>query len=120
MQRRRAVSSGSSTPMRPIKIVIEDAGLASSGVPLRAPRGVDLCICSGPSSDHEICPLVTDRACPFGPCDVVVSSLDGPWAESVDAAWRATGVPVTSVDGEHLGAAYQALYRASFGGDADA
>ena len=60
----------------------------------------------------------------MGACDVVVSDLDGPWAQSIRKAWQLEGVVVTSTPDqlpaavdrfdERLGAALTALYRATY------
>ena len=120
MMRRRTLTSKPITPMKPIRVVIEDAELAAASTAIDAPGCMDVRICSGPASSAEICPLVVDGTCPLGPADVVVTSLDGPWAPSVAAAWREKGVLAAAPpSGEfppearvraHLGAAYQALF----------
>jgi len=77
-------------------------------------------------TDHEFCPLVSDGVCPLGSFDVVVSDLDGPWAEPVRRAWEQQPVPVARVTRapdvdatEHVracvGAAMAVLYGATFG-----
>lgn len=43
-----------------------------------------------------------DGRCPLGPCDIVVSSLEGPWAPSMRAAWAETSTPM--VDATDLAA----------------
>src|SRR5437588_435797 len=56
--------------------------------------GMDVRLCSGPTSERECCPLVSDGFCPLGPCDVVVSDIEGAWASPVHRAWQQLGVPV--------------------------
>jgi hypothetical protein len=73
--------------MRRLRILIEDPTLATAWLGDEWRAGMEVAICSGPSSDREECPLVMDGRCPLGPVDVVVCGLDGPWARSVHAAW---------------------------------
>ena len=111
-------------PGRSIRIVIESDRLAATPIELRSFGGTDVSICSGPGGTAEYCPLVADGLCPIGECDVVVSSLDGPWANAVHAAWADRGTAVTQVvdDGSavetlfdrHLGAALGALFRVGY------
>lgn len=124
MLHRRLMTGRSATPLSPISVVIEDPRLAVSGERLDTPGSIEVHVCSGPSSDDEVCPLVTEGVCPFGSCDVVVCSLAGVWAAPVQAAWRDAGVPVTAPSGsswegasfrEALGSAYQALFLAAHG-----
>ena len=122
----RSVPMKPGPPVRRVRVVIEDAALAESGFEARETAGMDITICSGPGSDREVCPLVVDGACPVGSCDVVVSSLEGPWAAPVAQAWRYEGVLVTRAtpdassapaqrfDG-FVGEAVRALYAAQFG-----
>jgi hypothetical protein len=108
-------------PARRSRVVIEDAALATAALQVPSSLGLDVTICSGPSSEREPCPLVLEGRCPLGPCDVVVCGLDGPWATSVHAAWREAGaVVLDGSDGlpesaedrlrHHLGAAVTALF----------
>jgi hypothetical protein len=82
---------------------------------------VDFTVCSGPSADHEACPLVMDGQCPLGEFDAVVSALEGPWATAVRRAWAQSTTPIvdgstcteddpTARLGHHVGAALQALW----------
>ena len=120
----RSVPRTSPLPGRPVRVLIESADLASQPVPARRLGGVEVAICSGPTSLEDACPLVTEGVCPMGDCDVVASELEGPWAPSVRNAWLRNGVVVTSTRGAasspedrfdaHLGAALSALYRTAY------
>jgi hypothetical protein len=115
----------SRTPGQPIRVLIESDRLARATIEHRSFAGADVTICSGPGGTAEYCPLVGDGRCPLGECDVVVSSLDGPWADAVQAAWVDRGTVATQIvdDGtaaqalfdQHLGAAVGALFRRSYG-----
>lgn len=109
-------------PARPrrLRILIEDPQLLQADLPPPGPA-LDLTVCGGPCGD-EVCPLVLDGACPLGPCDAVVTALDGVWARSVQAAWERTATPVVdarelaTTDAverltHHVGAALQRLWE---------
>src|SRR5580765_460173 len=81
----------------PIRVVIESERLAAAPIRPLLVGGIEVVICSGPRSEHDACPLVTDARCPAGECDVVVSSLQGPWAASVHNAWVAQDTVATRV-----------------------
>lgn len=82
-------------PHRRLRLVIEDRDLAGDGqLGEDLALAFDVSVCSGPGSDREVCPLVTEGRCPLAPCDVVVSAVDGPWSRAVRAAWRQAGVPL--------------------------
>ena len=118
----------SRTPGRSIRVVIESDRLAATPIELRSFGGTEVTICSGPSGTADYCPLVADGSCPIGECDVVVSSLDGPWANAVHTAWADRGTAVTRVVDaggdvetlfdQHLGAALGALFRVGYGPEA--
>jgi hypothetical protein len=108
------------TPLRPLRILIEDPTLVT-----QAPNhsmAVDITTCSGPRDDRDTCPLVMDGRCPLGPFDVVVTALRGPWARCVRAAWAETNTPLIDAGGlatpdpderfaHHVGAALQGLWE---------
>ena len=119
MQQHTPRGTESPTPLRPVRILIEDPIVAMHGPDVSI--ALDVTSCGGPRDEHETCPLVMDGSCPLGPFDIVVSALDGPWARCVHAAWRETGTPVidatdlTTSDpderlAKHLGAALQRLW----------
>jgi hypothetical protein len=119
-QRTLPVPEGASAPMRRLRILIEDPTLGTARLGNEWRAGMEVRICSGPSSDHEQCPLVMDGCCPLGPVDVVVCALDGPWARSVHAAWLETPLLVVDaregIEGSaperfkhHIGAALAAI-----------
>jgi hypothetical protein len=89
-------STRPSSPMRRLHLLIEDPTLAGARLSDEWRGGMDVTICSGPTSDRDVCPLVLDGRCPLGPVDVVVCGLNGPWARSVHAAWLET--PLLVVD----------------------
>jgi hypothetical protein len=118
MQHRTTLPEAPRGPVRPVRVLIEDPALLSGA--LDAPGGFEVVACSGPR-DADVCPLVMDGTCPLGPCDVVVTTLAGPWARSVRAAWQEAGaVVVDTVDvvaadpnarlSHHVGAAIQRLW----------
>ena len=119
--------SRSRAPGQSIRVVIESDQLATTPIELRSFGGTDVQICSGPDGAMERCPLVTDGSCPIGECDVIVSSLRGPWANAVHAAWVDHGIVATRVldDGsagqalfdQHVGAALSALYLSAYGAE---
>lgn len=84
-------------PVRRARVLIEDPHLAGDEVQHIDCGPVEVLVCSGPQARGEVCPLVADGACPLGSVDAVVSSLDGPWAAPVAAAWAEAGVRV--IDG---------------------
>jgi hypothetical protein len=107
-------------PARPLRILIEDPALIVDDL-VTPTAAIDVTACSGPRDEREVCPLVVEGRCPLGPCDIVVSALDGPWAASVRAAWAETSTPmVDAVDltatdpaerlHHHIGAAIQRLW----------
>ena len=120
MYQRMTVTPATPFPLRPLRIVIEDPALLLADV---HPAGAfEITMCSGPC-EGDVCPLVMDGSCPLGPCDLVVSALEGPWAHSVHAAWEETGTPVVDARGvttedpearvaHHVGAALQRLLAA--------
>lgn len=120
MLRRAITAAPAPGPQRGLRILIEDRQLAWADLP-PLDAALDVMVCAGPCDD-EVCPLVLDGACPLGPCDAVVTALDGPWARSVHAAWACSGTPVVDVRqlattdaGErlnhHVGAALQRLWE---------
>jgi hypothetical protein len=101
MLQRTTALDASPLPGRPLRVIIEDPALIVDD--LAAPTGaIEVTACSGPRDEREVCPLVMDGTCPFGPCDIVVSALEGPWAPSVRAAWAQTSTPI--VDATDLAA----------------
>jgi hypothetical protein len=119
-QRTLPVPLGPSPPMRRLRVLIEDPTLGTARLDDQWRAGMEVTICSGPSSDDEVCPLVMDGRCPLGPVDVVVCALEGPWARSVHAAWLDTPLQVVDardgIDGSapkrfrhHIGAALAAI-----------
>jgi hypothetical protein len=77
------------------RLVIEDPELAHDrGLFEHVELPFDVRVCAGPRSEAEVCPLVTDGRCPLGPCDAVVTAMEGPWARCVRAAWAEDGIPV--------------------------
>lgn len=119
MLRRTIASDPPPFPARPVRVVIEDPALLVGD--LTTPTAaIEITACGGPRDEREPCPLVTDGACPLGPCDVVVSALEGPWAPSVCAAWSETSTPTVDATGvtatdpadrlhHHIGAVLQRL-----------
>lgn len=75
-------------PFRRVRLLIEDESLAQASLAGCETAGMEIAVCSGPSSMHDICPLVVEGSCPALDADVVVSNLDGPWAVSIERAWR--------------------------------
>jgi hypothetical protein len=66
-------------------------------------------------------PARLDGTCPLGPCDIVLSALNGLWAPSVRAAWAQTSTPMvdatdlvatdpTERHHHHINAAIQRLW----------
>jgi hypothetical protein len=100
MKQRTTVPEAPRAPIRPVRVLIEDPALLGSA--LDCPGGFELVACSGPEG-VDVCPLVMDGTCPLGPCDVVVTTLAGPWAGSVRAAWHEAGAVL--VDAAELAAA---------------
>ena len=78
-------------------VLVEDDGFDLDVLDLSPPGAdaFDVVVCTGPGAD-EVCPLVTEGACPFGRPDVVVHALDDlhPWSHSILAAWAEQDVPV--------------------------
>ena len=103
-------SHRSLVPLPPVRVLVEDKVVACADEDLTVPPGFEVTVCSGPFSASEVCPLVTERACPHGTPDVVVSNLDGRWAQSVRAAWIDAGVPLVAGTGD--GSAQRRLDRA--------
>jgi hypothetical protein len=105
-------------PGRALRVLIEDPTLVAGDY--TAPGGIQATVCAGPHDERETCPLVTEGACPVGPCDVVVTALEGPWAASVRAAWTDAGMPLVDASAaatddaaqrfsSHIGAALHQL-----------
>ena len=95
LQRMLPVTEEPRPPLRRLRILIEDPLLNADRPVVQDPATpFEVAVCSGPASDREICPLVVHGTCPLGPCDVVVTALEGAWSASVHAAWRQEGVPV--------------------------
>jgi hypothetical protein len=128
MRQRSMLSRGTPTPIRPLRILIEDRHIDLSATPQHHAWAVDLTACDGPASETEECPLVMTGACPLGRFDVVVGALQGPWAKSVHAAWADTGTPYADARGiavedptervaHHIGAAIQTLYAPYHNGE---
>jgi len=124
------MESTSMVPGKPLRVLIEAPDLAGASALPRRLSGIEVAVCSGPHDETKPCPLVVDGACPFGDCDIVVSALDGPWAEPVRRAWAAANVVLTTGSGHmsastedafdtYLGAGLLALYRAQYFADAD-
>jgi hypothetical protein len=120
LQRTLPAPAAPSLPMRPLRILIEDPILATAQLSDGWRGGMEVTICSGPSSDGELCPLVMDGRCPVEPVDVVVCGLGRPWGRSVHAAWLETPLLVVDArDGNegsaperfkhHIGAALAAI-----------
>jgi hypothetical protein len=107
MLQRKLPQGGSAVPGRRFRLVIEDRELAHDrALSDDGALPFDVRVCAGPRSEAEACPLVTDGRCPLGPCDAVVTALEGPWARSVCAAWREDGVPlVVAADASSTGRA---------------
>ena len=122
----RSVPPKAGPPVRRARVVIEDLVLADAVLDQCETVGMEITICSGPRSEHEICPLVVDGTCPVGSCDVVVCGLDGPWAHSVEQAWQREGVlfartapdpsspPTRRLDAS-VGEAVRMLFAAQYG-----
>lgn len=122
----RSIPARSALPGRRVRVLVETddpSTLANAG---RSLPGLDVMLCSGPTSADEVCPLVAEGTCPLGACDVVVSDLRGPWAHPVREAWLDSGAVVTPASvgrwsapadqlDAYLGAALTALYRAQYG-----
>lgn len=120
-----SVPPRSTFPGRPIRLIVESSDPNCFTVESSVLAGIDIKICTGPASESEVCPLVAGGTCPLGECDVVVSNLDGPWAQPVHDAWVRDGVLVTGASPEstsspserfdgYVGAALVALYRATY------
>jgi hypothetical protein len=88
-------------PGRHVRVLLEDPALIVDDLETPA-AAIDVTVCGGPRDEREVCPLVMDGTCPLGPCDVVVSALEGSWAPSVRAAWAETST--TMVDARDLAA----------------
>lgn len=121
----RSIRSARELPGHRVRILVETNIPGAAHFDGRTPFGTDVDVCSGPLTDHELCPLVSNGACPLGSFDVVVSDLDGPWAEPVRRAWEQQAVPMAQVTRtgevdatEHVracvGAAMAELFRATF------
>ena len=121
----QSISHPSQAPGRRPRVLIEDERLADLPLERAAAAGVDVRVCSGPQSEREACPLVTDGACPLGSFDAVVSALHGPWAQPVRRAWSQQNTVMAKAqrDAElslqdqldaHVGAALQAVFRAQY------
>jgi hypothetical protein len=101
MLQRTIASKPPLSPARPLRVLIEDPGLILDE--LATPTAaIHVTACNGPRDERDVCPLVMDGTCPLGPCDIVVSALEGPWAPSVCAAWAETSTPL--VDASDLDA----------------
>lgn len=109
---------------RPL-ILVEDDSLDLTTLDLTPHCGdaFDIVVCSGPTGDLDVCPLVMSGTCPVGVPDVVVSALGATnhWRSSVARAWECDGVPVVRVDPgeglewpEHIGVAVHRLTHSSF------
>ena len=120
-----SVPPRSMLPGRPVRLIVESSDPDCFTIDSTLLAGIDVKICTGPRSEFEVCPLVADGSCPLGECDVVVSNLDGPWAQPVRDAWVRDGVVVTGASPEptsspgerfdaYVGAALVALYRATY------
>jgi len=118
MLHRTTVTTPPRIPLRPVRVLVEDPRAMSGD--LQAPPAFEVTTCAGPG-EGEVCLLVMDGRCPLGPCDVVVTALDGPWARSVRAAWLETGTAVVDAGelatadpsarlAHHVGAAMQQLW----------
>jgi hypothetical protein len=102
-----------------VRVLIEDPALIVDD--LETPTAaIDVTVCGGPRDEREVCPLVMDGTCPLGPCDIIVSALEGSWAPSVRAAWAETSTPMVDARDlaatdpterlhHHIGAAIQRL-----------
>jgi hypothetical protein len=102
-----------------VRMLIEDPALIVDDLEIPA-SAIDVTVCGGPRDQREVCPLVMDGSCPLGPCDIVVSALEGSWAPSVRAAWAETSTPMVDARDlaatdpterlhHHIGAAIQRL-----------
>jgi hypothetical protein len=121
----RSMSHPSQTPGPRLRVLVEDTRLAALPLDGATVGGADVAVCSGPHSESEPCPLVTEGRCPMGSFDAVVCALDGPWAHSVRRAWSEQNAVVANVDPDvaldvndqlkaHVGAALQAVFRAQY------
>jgi hypothetical protein len=98
---RTTASNPPPVPVSRLRVLIEDAALSVDN--LATPTAaIDVTACSGPRDERDVCPLVMDGTCPLGPCDIVLSALNGLWAPSVRAAWAQTSTP--KVDATDLAA----------------
>jgi hypothetical protein len=121
---RTTASNPPPVPGSRLRALIEDAALSVDD--LATPTAaIDVTACSGPRDERDVCPLVMDGTCPLGPCDIVLSALNGLWAPSVRAAWAQTSTPMVDATDlaatdpterlhRHIDAAIQRL-RATYG-----
>jgi hypothetical protein len=121
---RTTASNPPPVPVSRLRVLIEDAALSVDD--LATPTAaIDVTACSGPRDERDVCPLVMDGTCPLGPCDIVLSALNGLWAPSVRAAWAQTSTPMVDATDlaatdpterlhRHIDAAIQRL-RATYG-----
>jgi hypothetical protein len=119
MLQRTTPTQPTPVPGRPVRVLIEDPALIVDDLETPA-AAIDVTVCGGPRDEREVCPLVMDGSCPLGPCDIVVSALEGSWAPSVRAAWAETSTPMVDARDlaatdpterlhHHIGAAIQRL-----------
>jgi hypothetical protein len=121
---RTTASNPPPVPVSRLRVLIEDAALSVDD--LATPTAaIDVTACSGPRDERDVCPLVMEGTCPLGPCDIVLSALNGLWAPSVRAAWAQTSTPMVDATDlaatdpterlhRHIDAAIQRL-RATYG-----
>lgn len=124
MLQRTTASNPPPVPVSRLRVLIEDAALSVDD--LATPTAaIDVTACSGPRDERDVCPLVMEGTCPLGPCDIVLSALNGLWAPSVRAAWAQTSTPMVDATDlaatdpterlhRHIDAAIQRL-RATYG-----
>ena len=124
MLQRTTASNPPPVPVSRLRVLIEDAALSVDN--LATPTAaIDVTACSGPRDERDVCPLVMEGTCPLGPCDIVLSALNGLWAPSVRAAWAQTSTPMVDATDlaatdpterlhRHIDAAIQRL-RATYG-----
>ena len=124
MLQRTTASNPPPVPGSRLRALIEDAALSVDD--LATPTAaIDVTACSGPRDERDVCPLVMEGTCPLGPCDIVLSALNGLWAPSVRAAWAQTSTPMVDATDlaatdpterlhRHIDAAIQRL-RATYG-----
>jgi hypothetical protein len=119
MLQRTTPAQPTPVPGRHVRVLIEDPALIVDDLETPA-AAIDVTVCGGPRDEREVCPLVMDGTCPLGPCDIVVSALEGSWAPSVRAAWAETSTPMVDARDlaatdpterlhHHIGAAIQRL-----------